>query len=437
MLAVYAFLKLEAICCSREVSRLVILYLVTTLLAATTSIWTLILQWRPADSQGSWALFFCSLTVTLISLEVYFWKVHNDGINDPYAKLRMIDQYRDAGVPAMPSVGAPMLLGLGKNTADNHFLPLGGVSDVTTVFCNENGYMVTYPSDEHGFNNQKGIFRHGSVDVALVGDSFTEGACVWPSENLASILTRNGYRTINLGRQASGPLVELAITIEYVPVIRPKVLVWMYYEDLAELEEESEQPMLMRYLNDEEFSQDLIHRQEEIDDYLIAEIEKKETQVRADLDMRYKATVAASKLFKLYHLRKAFGLVRLAPTTDFSCPNSTDKRYDRLISVLKRAKKVVNEWDGTLVFVNLPSWSRLLNQDREDAQRCTEEYQEFGERLASIGIYYYDALQFFANANNNPEAYFALSRPNHYSPVGYRLLGSAIADILETDGLME
>src|SRR5260221_1960393 len=41
----------------------------------------------------------------------------------------------------------------GLPSEDAALLPLGGISRVTTVFCNEMGQYVQYRSDEHGFHN--------------------------------------------------------------------------------------------------------------------------------------------------------------------------------------------------------------------------------------------------------------------------------------------
>ena len=43
-----------------------------------------------------------------------------------------------------------------------NFLPLGGVSNVLTVHCNESGSWTSYISDEYGFNNKKISFNSDS-----------------------------------------------------------------------------------------------------------------------------------------------------------------------------------------------------------------------------------------------------------------------------------
>ena len=66
----------------------------------------------------------------------------------------------------------------GQATALGGLLPLGGISRVTTVYCNETGRYLVYDADEFGFNNPSGIWPQRRLDVLAVGDSFAQGACV-------------------------------------------------------------------------------------------------------------------------------------------------------------------------------------------------------------------------------------------------------------------
>ena len=67
----------------------------------------------------------------------------------------------------------PQLLG-GIDVRGKKIFPLGGVSHATIVSCNEGGSWMTYPSDEYGFNNPLGLYKHG-LDMVALGDSYAEG----------------------------------------------------------------------------------------------------------------------------------------------------------------------------------------------------------------------------------------------------------------------
>ena len=65
-------------------------------------------------------------------------------------------------------------------------------------------------------------------------------------------------------------LVQLATLKEYIPD-NVENIVWFYYEenDLIDLEREINNPILLKYLNNDKFSQSLKENQDKINNYLI------------------------------------------------------------------------------------------------------------------------------------------------------------------------
>jgi len=169
---------------------------------------------------------------------------------------------------AIPSVPPSTQLAKTGNNQEG-LLPLAGIANRLTVHCNENGYWMTYQSDMHGFNNPNNRFWDGLVSVAVVGDSFAQGNCVQEGEDIASILRHRGEElgeVLNLGYGGNGPLLTLAVVREYVSLLRPAHVVWIFYEDndADDLLKEAANPLLKKYLSDSTFSQRLVNRQEEI-----------------------------------------------------------------------------------------------------------------------------------------------------------------------------
>ena len=73
-----------------------------------------------------------------------------------------------------------------------------------------------------------------------------------------------------MGRSGNGPLMELAELREYAELVKPKKVLWLYFEgnDLkGDLQGEKLNPILMQYMEDG-FSQNLINRQKEVDSRL-------------------------------------------------------------------------------------------------------------------------------------------------------------------------
>ena len=90
--------------------------------------------------------------------------------------------------------------------------------------------------DRHGFRNAEDL---DTADVAVVGDSFIE-ATEMPSDRIVtSVLERLTSGTVaNLGRGAYSPQQELIVLQRYALPLRPRVVVWAFYEgnDLLDLE---------------------------------------------------------------------------------------------------------------------------------------------------------------------------------------------------------
>ena len=101
-------------------------------------------------------------------------------------------------------------------------MPFGGISNRVTVLCNESGEWITYQSDEHGFQNPKGTWQSGHIDIAALGDSFAHGYCV-PSDKSFVAFDPTAYpRSLNLGMAGNGPLLMLAASKSICQAIRAK-----------------------------------------------------------------------------------------------------------------------------------------------------------------------------------------------------------------------
>ena len=107
------------------------------------------------------------------------------------------------------------------------------------------------------------------MTVGALGDSFTIGACVPSDKNFVALIREHYLDTLNLGMLGEGPLTMLAALKEYLPLLKPKVVLWFFFEenDFIELLQESKTPLLTNYLEDD-FKQDLFNRQADIDQVL-------------------------------------------------------------------------------------------------------------------------------------------------------------------------
>ena len=85
-----------------------------------------------------------------------------------------------------------------------------------------------FTTDARGFRNRRELTR---ADVALVGDSFVEGAYVSDDETSAVALESSIQAVVaNLGQSGYGTLQELKVIEKVALDLHPRTLVWFFFE---------------------------------------------------------------------------------------------------------------------------------------------------------------------------------------------------------------
>jgi hypothetical protein len=149
--------------------------------------------------------------------------------SDPRPKVEVLEELRSAGRDAWP-IAPPASLARARAGKDSPFdreqlLPLGGISNVESVFCGEGRPFVSYQSDRHGFFNPDSAFD-AKPKVMLLGDSYVQGYCVGPEDGIAPRLRERFPGTLNFGMSGNGPLLMLATLREYGAALEPEFVVW-------------------------------------------------------------------------------------------------------------------------------------------------------------------------------------------------------------------
>ena len=328
----------------------------------------------------------------------------------------------------------------GLSTPNGKIFHLGGISDVKMFFSPEElGYYSIYKTDEHGFNNNKGLYIKDHIDILLTGDSFTEGKSVKQENNISGVLRKMGYRAVSLGMGGNGPLIEYANLVEYAIPLRPKVVLWVYYEnDISDLKVEMESSLLMRYLKDEGFTQNLIERQDEIDHMLHQYLDQnllawKEKSLQRYNESHQLFNFSARSVFMLNKLSER--ITKLIPISlDSSKISTIDLAIDNTFrDILSKAKTTVSKWDGEFFFVFLPTFGRYVLDEKN-----FDEELRFRKRILSIvrklDIPIIDIHKEVFLFHNDPESLYALRVGGHYNREGYRLVAEGIAKILSQRG---
>lgn len=358
---------------------------------------------------------------------------------DTRSRLEVILDMRAHGIPAYPDV-FPMVLFAPSSSESirsvllskqEEFLPVAGMAMTTTVFCNESGEYVVYESDEHGFHNPRGMWEHKPVELLALGDSYTHGVCVPSDKGFVAVIRGQHPSTMNLGVNSHGPLTSLATLKEYGPILKPKLVLWFYYEgnDLRDLDGwEKNSPLLMKYLSSS-FLQHLFERQPEIDrslrDYLDAAMTKAT------------APISVENILKLQHLRQAVQSFYERRPTEQGLPaelleylrhsGASAASEDLLLfeRILAEAQTTAETWNGRVVFVYLPTWERY--RIPELASKDRDQVLGIARRL---NLHVVDMHAVFST-HPDPLSLFPFRRYAHYNEAGHRLVGEEVLRQLE------
>ena len=280
--------------------------------------------------------------------------------------------------------------------------PLSGISNKETINCNENGYFSTFDSDRYGFNNPKTEWDSKEIEFMLVGDSFAQGACVNKPYDMASILRNLSNKSIlNLSYGANGPLLEYATLREY---LNPKVkkVLWIYYEgnDLEDLADELKDKTLIKYLDDLNFFQDLLSKQNKINDLANIIIEKEKEKKTFVFKFM--------KFIKLYNLRAS------------TSPTSEPKLQPEFKKILEFTKELTIENKSKLYFIYLPVYYRY-NSNYDNTN-----YLAVKNVVNELGIPFIDIHTEVFEKENNPLKLFPFGLVGHYNKDGYKKVGDSI-----------
>ena len=339
--------------------------------------------------------------------------IKNDTIKG--SKYEIIQKLKEKGdMHVFPSVFPKAFLNKKFNDSEEKILPLGGISNATTVFCKEGEKFSIYKSDRYGFNNLDYVWDENKIEWFLVGDSFTQGACVKQEENFASrinFLTKQNV--INVGMSGNGPLSAFASLKEYAFYKQPNKILWFYFErnDLDDLNLEKSNNILSNYLNDG-FSQDLYNNQDLIDKKLKQYVLQAETNYHKN--KKIKKLFSFSKIIRLQIIRDKISLDRgldlpLDPT---------------LKKILNKSNNLVKSWGGTLYFIYLPDKERYFLNDKNDKNYL--QRLKVLKLVKSMDIPIIDVHEDFFMKHADPLSFFADRIYGHYSPNGYKKISKMI-----------
>ncbi|MCI2807814.1 hypothetical protein [Eoetvoesiella caeni] len=326
-----------------------------------------------------------------------------------------------------------------KLIADKHHIaPLASMPNSNLYYCNEGYGQVRYTSDRYGFRNIDSVWELSELDVALIGDSYVQGACVNANDSISGFLKLAGTKAINLGTGSNSPIHYAAIAQTFVKIKNFKNVVVVFYpNDNINNERDS---VFQKYFFDqaaEYFSDESAdHKAPKLSNTLITLYEESADLLAANTHViDEKRAIAAQQCFESRklsvrlqtsigeakeHLSLA-GLQRLVMTHLLAPPQTENVQKDLpygsklAIDVLKRE---CGQNKCTPLIVYIPN-SNFWRPDSR-AKQYSNLLREYSK---SIGITFLDmSLQLekmgkFAYATHGP----------HLSPKGYQAVAAAIS----------
>ena len=203
---------------------------------------------------------------------------------------------------------------------------------------------------------------------------------------------------------------------------------WYYINDIRDLKSEMQSSILRKYLNKEDYSQNLVSRQKEIDDVLINYAQGEWEKQRKEEEEEEKLSEYRSiKIIKLYNIRN---IIKLKPKYRLDPKHKSTFTYLSVFrDILQKSKQMVSGWDGKMYLVYLPIFDRYStgneHSNRDFVMKTVTELD-----IPIIDIH----KEVFA-PHPDPLSLFPFRRMyRHYTAEGYRLVAEAIGKRLEADG---
>lgn len=330
---------------------------------------------------------------------------------DPRDTMEVVSALREKGIDAHP------FFRLIRSSDD--LRPLGNTPGKTIVYCNEVGEYLVFRADRHGFNNPDSVWDNLPVDLVLLGDSFTHGACSPENNGFAAMIRRRMPRTVNLGVGGNNPQLNLASIAEYGPYLKPRSIVWFHYagNDLDGMMGYENHAILRRYVH-EEFSQGLFHRSSEVEQTM-------ESFFAENFNALQQATVKPSPLSQIFLNRK--GLLHLLKFSflrgrlGLAQDSGEEVDFTLFAIIVERMAAKASAMGSRLNFVSVPPAHQVGQPGRPKEKRVRTIVE--GARIA-----YYDLAPLFLATDDVGSLYTFGFHGGHLSDRGNELVADFVLE---------
>ena len=315
--------------------------------------------------------------------------------------LRKYDGFVDPD-PVM-QIGAATFIN--RDTKKNSLLPLTGFANKLTINCDENGYMSIWVSDRFGFNNPNNVWDK-KIDYFILGDSQAMGACVNRPQDPASQLKKfSNKNVVTVGVSGHGPLSNYATLKEYF-IEGVESILWLHTEgtDIYNLKNEIKNTILMNYLLNDNFTQNLKNKKKDLEKILLNEMNRELKKSHRENYSFNENFENKDKIFCNDNGIVFLKCIRYLIINDF-------KVYSIFYDILKKTNYFSKQKKSNFYFVYLPDYKRYKNKIFYDSYFkikliCKIIGINFIDIKYYFETYYDDQLKFFPNRPRGVNRHF-------------------------------
>ncbi|MDZ7628543.1 MAG: hypothetical protein U5J99_09110 [Parvularculaceae bacterium] len=328
------------------------------------------------------------------------------------AKLYDQSEMADAYFSTLPPGATARTLAARMDNPNLKSVLLGGLPGRETLLCTgDDDNPVAYRADRFGFNNPDHVYSAGYLDIAIFGDSFIEGMCLKPGDDVAARVRHTAPRTASFGFRGAGPLMELSALGRFGPALRPKLSVIVFYagNDSENLEMELREPWLREALKPGADFGDAEVAPAEIDavDGVIDSLWQEDDDGLA----RYRARVWRNFL-ALSQTWAAVGLHYPAVA----------KQQPEFQTIVARMRDIASTWGGELLFIYVPRADRFKGGLTNDFAFGQVRRQFFD----AVKIENVDVIDLVGAFETDPDPLTFYAENGHFSPKGAAYLADLI-----------
>jgi hypothetical protein len=304
--------------------------------------------------------------------------------------------------------------------------PLAPQPNTAVYYCNEGYGLLKYTTDKYGFRNKASVWNK-HADIVLIGDSFTHGACLEHDQTIVGALEAT-MNVVNLGTGGNGPIHYAALAKTFLPRIKPKYAVMIFYANDNQVFDDLEKSYHYKYyfvenrsyfLDGEKLQSnpDLARFYKEATTVMGLAINDKAEEVQPSFFERGPLLQRASKYLSLPNIRWLLGTFK----------------FNQNRSELDLGSKLAI--DSLVLECQRPACQPLVvyipNSDfwRPDSRAKSFE-DALAKRAANLRISFWSASQELSEIPNN--AAYAIKGP-HLSPIGNSIVAEGIKRFVGDD----